>query len=151
MRRDWVSSIIQAELIGKKIAGIRGILGETVVREKPKTTEIYAQKDLILEGNTVFVDIEGYGRVHEILLMTDSKEYSLYVLVDEKEIYNDTYSHLSEMSRFLNEVGTRTSGRYYILSIVDIPFMSSLYIRVDPSESILFKEVLIKYEVNSND
>ncbi|RLJ01552.1 MAG: hypothetical protein DRP08_05380 [Candidatus Aenigmatarchaeota archaeon] len=144
LRRDWVSTLIQADIIK------RG-MNKVEVQERPRTTVIYSRKDLTLDKNYAFVDIEGCGKVHEILLMTDSKEYTLYVLVDEKEIYNDTYSHLSEMSRFLNEVGTRTSGMYHILSIVDIPFMSSLYIRVDPSESILFKEVLIKYEVNSND
>jgi len=82
--------------------------------------------------------------------MTDSQNYKIYVNVDGKDLYDDTYSHLREMSRFLNEIGTRTSGSYYILSIVDIPFSTSLYIRVEPSESIVFKEVSIKYEVGNS-
>lgn len=149
-RRDWASLIIQAELTGKKIAEAGSVQYETIVREKPKTTEIYAQKDLTLDSNSVFVDVKGYGKVHEIFLMTDSQNYKIYVNVDGKDLYDDTYSHLSEMSRFLNEIGTRTSGSYYILSIVDIPFSTSLYIRVEPSESIVFKEVSIKYEVGNS-
>jgi len=149
-RRDWASLIIQAELTGKKIAEAGSVQYETVVREKPKTTEIYAQKDLTLDSNSVFVDVKGYGKVHEIFLMTDSQNYKIYVNVDGKDLYDDTYSHLREMSRFLNEIGTRTSGSYYILSIVDIPFSTSLYIRVEPSESIVFKEVSIKYEVGNS-
>jgi len=147
-RRDWASIIVQAELTGEKVAEAGKIEYETVVKEKPKSTKVYEVKDVTLDKNSVFVDVEGYGKVNEVLFRTDSKNYRILIIVDGKETFNDTYSHFEEISKFIEKVGTKTVGGYHLISFTDISFSSSLYIRVEPSESMIFKSVFISYVVS---
>lgn len=122
---------------------------KAIERARYKTI-VYAYKEETVVGEKVIVNEKYGGAIAEILFQStiaggvNNKAYSIQIICDGSDIYNDSWDGFSTVSNYLQDLSAFTDGTYYILTFNTIFFDESITIRVYNAESPTFKRIYIK-------
>jgi len=98
----------------------------------------------------MLLDIAIGGRVHEVLIISPSPEFSVKVTVDGVVIWDKSYSEASAITDELVFISAfqREDGKY-VYHLSEIPFKSSIKVEVIniSQATVVFDKLLAKYEV----
>lgn len=104
------------------------------IERKSGSTRIKVLKNVFLPIN--LIDINGAGHLKELLIRSKENEFILNVFVDEEILYNNDWEWFKEISEFTSGISAFEDDDFYVLSVSDIKFSNSLFIRIDGSVQI---------------
>ena len=97
------------------------------------------------------IELNGTGRIDEVLIISSSQDFSVKVIVDGNEVWNKDYGSASSITDELMflAVFTRVQDGKYVYHLADINFRSSVKIAVrnTGSSEITFDNIVIKYRL----
>lgn len=146
-------SLIQAEVIGEKLAEKMPIVIEKpvvveklVTPPKPSTKIIDMANEQVSEKRWL-IDEAGEGTLDELVLVGDSKNYSLTVIVDGKPTYKGSWTDYQTESRKVGDIVAYEENGTFTLNLSAITFTKTLKILIEPTTTIVFSTLHIKYEI----
>ena len=142
MPSDLVNQIIASEEIARE--------QEAVLKERIKKfrTNIVDWKDFLPdEKNYSFLDKEGEGKIEEVVIISPSSNFSLFVEVDGVIAYQGDYSRFEDISMHVDSIVAQQRGATYVLQISDVVFLSRVRVVIDVGESITFQRLYCKYQL----
>jgi len=115
---------------------------------KPKklTTYPLEWKEQTVDGQWEMCDLKGVGKLHELLIVTTTSNFSLLLEVDGKRT-EKTYTQYSEESEYIDEIVAIQSNSNYRIHLSDIPFSKHLYILVKGTLTI--SRAYLKYDLET--
>jgi len=97
--------------------------------KRPSTTSKYL-RNVTLPID--LIDINGSGVLREIFIRSSDKNFTFWLFVDGDIVYNNDWEWFYEISTMVSEIGAfQDDDEYYVLSLSDIKFSSSLIVRID--------------------
>ena len=112
----------------------------------------YSTKQLLREDQTIAVDTlvketKGVGDIEQILLKSDSVNYSIQVIIDNETIWENPYAFFLANTADIVGVSAYAAGGFNYLSIQNLFFQKDFLIRIRPTESIVWDVILVKYSI----
>lgn len=150
--KPWVP-IVMADIIGEKL---KEAAARPVVVPKPPprlATRTVDWRDRLVQYKLPLLDLKVGGRLHEMVLRSTGKNYSLLLLADRAVKIDKTFDEMMTIGPHLDTVsaiaevdqeGTPTG--FYVLRIADVSWLEEVYAVVNVKEPTLFKQVFIKYD-----
>ena len=128
--------IVAAEETAREISKrLAGRVAVQVERAKP------VSRVKTIEGFKVpgtLIDEEGAGTLKELLIKSDSPNYTLYLFIDGNPVYNHSWSWFNENSQEIEEISAfRTEDGIYVLHLYDLKFSRSLLVKVNGASQSL--------------
>lgn len=144
MPSDLVISIIAAEELARETNQ------NTKEVFKKFRTYIIDWKDFIInpaEGTYIFLEKAGEGKIEEIVIVSPTNNFSLFIEVDGTMAYQGGFSRYQEVSAHINSIVAQQRGTKYILQINDVVFSNHIMVIIDAGEQITFNRLHCKYQL----
>jgi len=115
---------------------------------KPKKLTVYPLewKNQAVDGQWEVCDVQGIGKLHELLILTTTSNFSLLLEVDGKRT-EKPYTQYSEESEYVDEIVAIQSNGNFRIHLSDIPFCKNLYIVV--KGTLTLSRVYLKYDLET--
>jgi hypothetical protein len=96
----------------------------------------------------VVVSESGPGRLVELVVLSDSGNYELYVTADGAIISSGPFSWYRSVSEYVEWIDAFEDNGTFVLRVSDVPFSRSLSVYLAPTahSPVRFREVLAKIE-----
>lgn len=126
--------------------------GSLVALFTPLTMRLLESVNVSVPANASYtlLDLSVAGRLHEVLVVSPSPDFSVKVTVDGVTVWDKSYGDATSLTDELVFVSAfqREDGRY-IYHLSEIPFKTSCKVEVLnlSNTSISFDRVVVKYEV----
>lgn len=112
------------------------------------TTEIIDLKNVEVDGTWEICHVEEAGYLHELLIVTDTTEFTLVTDLDDKR-YQGDYSDYSSYSQYIDEVVALESDGNYRIHLAKMYFSKGF--RAFVRGSLTLSKVFCKYQVEENE
>jgi len=115
---------------------------------KPKKLTAYPLewKNQTVDGQWEICDVKGSGKLHELLILTTTSNFTLLLEVDGKRT-EKTYTQYSEESEYVDEIVAIQSNGNYRIHLSDVPFSKNLYVVV--KGTLTLSRVYLKYDLET--
>ena len=144
-----LSSIIIAEELARELKefqekrlkeiAIKGLICKTKFKRK-YNENIRGIYDILTLSNV-------RGKLREMSIVTDSKNFMLELVVDNFKFYNDTWDKLSTMSNYSELIDAFEYDGNYVLRIGEAYFNKSLILRIQALKSLTIKQLIVVYDI----
>jgi len=143
MPSDIVNSIIMAEEIARE--------QKIILKDRIKKFKTYVidWKNFIYDnsGSHIFLSETGEGKIEELVIISPSDNFSLFIEIDGIMTYQGAFSHFEGISTQVSSVVAQQRGTSYILQINDIIFLDRILILIDTDAAITFTRLYCKYQL----
>ena len=146
-------SLVQADIIAEKVADkVRPIELKPVVVEKlvappkPSTKIVDMSNEQVSEKRWLINEV-GEGTLHELALISNSKNYSLTIIADDKPTHKGSWTNYETKSGAVTDIVAYQKNTTYALNLSNITFTKNLKILIEPTETITFNIIYLKYEI----
>jgi hypothetical protein len=112
-----------------------------------EATRSVALRDREVEGVFELLSLSGRGRVRELLLVSTSPDFDLYVEVDGLELVNHSFRELEEVSEVLEEVDAFERNGHYVVRLRNLGFREKCLVVVRPRGRLVLKHAFALYDV----
>ncbi|MEM1681063.1 MAG: hypothetical protein QXZ56_07645 [Sulfolobales archaeon] len=146
--RPWMP-IVVAEIIGERI-------GKALTMPKPPTpapaipqpaTRVVDLKEMLVSKDLTLLDVTYGGKLHELVLCSNSKNYSIRFVTDGMVRIDRSFSELQSISPYLDTISAFEDNGKFVLHVKDYSWVSSAYVAVIAREPITFSQIFVKYDV----
>jgi hypothetical protein len=128
---ELAAKIVAAEESARLIAEeLAGKISVEVSPTPPTFSKVIRMTDIPLPYT--LVDEVGSGCLKELVIKSKSKDYTLIILVDGSELYDNSYSWFQGLSQMTEEIDAFEENGSYVLRLSDIHFAESLEVTVAP-------------------
>jgi len=150
--RPWMP-IVMAEIIGEKIAEALKIPAPKIsipqISIPQPSTRVVDWRDMLVSSDLILLDVSVGGRLHELVLCSNSSNYSIRIVTDGMVRLDRSFRELQSISPYLDSIDAIEDNGRFILYIKDYSWLNSVYAIVRIREPIMFSQVFIKYDVYS--
>jgi hypothetical protein len=153
--RRYGSSRVVEELLERLPLPLALILAEEIregveeaLRELrgAEATRSIVLRDRALEGVFELLSLSGRGRIRELLLVSTSPDFNLYVELDGLELVNHSFRELEEVSEVLEEVDAFERNGYYVVRLRGLGFRDKCLVVVKPHGRLVLKHAFALYD-----
>ncbi len=109
------------------------------------TTKVEIQDTHTITNRETILDIDGKGRINQILCKGQTNNYGIFILLDGNLTFDKPYSYFSELSDHLENASAFEDDGKYVLSIRNLEFQESARIDITSESSTIFDDILVKY------
>lgn len=88
--------------------------------------------------------IHGKGRLDNFVVVADGEQFSVKVVVDDKEVVNNSHSELKRRQTELAHVSSYSDGGEHIVSVMNYPFREGVHITITPESDLTFDMVRVE-------
>ncbi len=115
------------------------------------TSKTESKPNEIVNGYFRLKEARGFGRIDQILFISPSNDYSIYLLIDNRVYFSGTkpFSYFQSYTDYLDGVSCGVDSGEYYLNIKNIFFQDNFLISINANSSITFNEMLIKYTIRN--
>jgi len=113
------------------------------------TSKIYKKEDKTINGIYNIKESKGTGMINQILLKSDSNDYTIQIILDDSVIYYDPYSFLFTNSEHLDNISVYLAAGVYYLTIQNLFFQERFLIRIITDSSIIYDLIYIRYSIRN--
>lgn len=113
---------------------------------KTLTTKSERDNDRTIDSSYRFMNVEGEGKIEELLLDTDSNNYELFLYVDGRTVFDHDFSFFEDNGDLLEEVSVVSSGSGVKLVVSDLEFSEQFIVELRPQNTLNINEAFAKYK-----
>lgn len=113
------------------------------------TTRIVTFTDEVITNIFRVKDTNGQGVIDQFLIESPTNSFQIYILIDDKIIFNKEYTYFSTYNDYLTNVSAfydSDTSKYY-LSMRNLYFQKNFRINIITTTSVTFDEILLKYKI----
>lgn len=112
---------------------------------KPRETRIVRITDAV--SDTVISE-DGSGKLIELVVISDSKEYGMSIAIDNATIMNESFDWYQSISQYIDWIDAFEDNGSFVLRVTGLLFSSNLKIslRIASPGNVKFKEIIAKIE-----
>ena len=131
----------------------------TVVNSNKAEAELTKAKDTIfatksvtesnrtVNGRFMIKETRGIGIISQLLLISESDNYILDIMIDDYNVYHKPYSYFFDNSKHLNDITATIVNKKYYLTMPNLQFKKKFRIQIITKNSTLFNEIMLRYEI----
>ena len=114
-------ALVIAEELAREIAeGVsEGLKVETIVLEK---------RDFTFTGEVELFRFEGRGLLRELVVLTDSPDFSFTLMADSRVLYNDSFKALRFISELFEDLDVLETDGVYAVRVARVSFLKGLQV-----------------------
>jgi len=116
------------------------------LKPRRRTTYPLEWKNQNVDGQWEVCDVKGSGKLHELLILTTTSNFTLLLEVDGRRT-EKTYTQYSEESEYVDEIVAIKTNDNYRIHLSDIPFSKYLYVVVKGTLTI--SRAYLKYDLET--
>jgi hypothetical protein len=121
-------------------------------RQRSFVSDTYSSKTLLrtaqtISTNTIIKETKGIGDIEQILLRSTGTTYRVQIIIDNEVVWNDSYAFFLAHTADIVGVSAYAAGGRDFLSIQNLFFQKDFQITIQPTGSILFDVVLVRYNI----
>ncbi|MEM4975855.1 MAG: hypothetical protein QXT64_00850 [Desulfurococcaceae archaeon] len=146
--RPWMP-IVVAEIIGDRVGKALAALKPPVpapAMPQP-ATRVLDLKDMLVSRDLTILDVAYGGRLHELVLCSNSGNYSIRFVTDGVARIDRSFQDLQSISPYLDTISAFEDNGKFVLHIKDYSWVSSAYAAVFVGEPVTFHQIFAKYDV----
>lgn len=150
--RSWMP-IVMAEIIGEKLAEALKIQAPKIsipqISIPQPSTRVIDLRDMLVSSDLTLLDVSVGGRLHELVLCSNSSNYSIRIMTDGIVRLDRSFRELQSISPYLESIDALEDNGRFILYIKDYSWLNSAHAILKIREPITFPYVFIKYDIYS--
>ena len=123
---------------------IKNSLREARVEE---ATESRIIRDRVIDSVFELLNISGSGKIRELMLITDSPEFNIYVELDNKPIINHSFTELQQLSEIMEEIDAFEKNGLFVFRATNLYFTEKCKVIVKPAIKITIKHGFILFNL----
>jgi hypothetical protein len=135
-------AIVAAEEVARELS--RAVL-TVPAPERPRGVRVVR---LVDPRPGTIVSERGPGRLAELVVISDSDNYELYVTADGVAVSSGPFSWYRSVSEYVEWIDAFENNGTFVLRVSDVPFSRSLSVYLAPTaqSTVRVREVLVKIE-----
>ncbi|MEM1710525.1 MAG: hypothetical protein QW820_06510 [Sulfolobales archaeon] len=146
--RPWIP-IVVAEIIGDRVGkALEALKPPVPAPAMPQAaTRVLDLKEMLVSRDLTILDVTYGGRLHELVLCSNSNNYSVKFVTDGVVRIDRSFSDLQLISPYLDTISAFEDNGKFVLHVKDYSWVSSAYAAVFVGEPITFHQIFAKYDV----
>ena len=108
-------------------------------------TKIIDKRNIIVKDLYTFLELEGRGTIHEVLLISDSPEFRVLIDLDNS-IFDWSYKELLELSPYIDAITAVQTNGQYIFRLNSVSFISVFSLRIS-AKRVTFTKAYAKFDL----
>ncbi|MEM0261747.1 MAG: hypothetical protein QW803_12215 [Candidatus Methanomethylicia archaeon] len=142
--RPWIPIVI-ADIISEKIIPKQPTVSYPPTIPQP-VTRIVDLKEMLISRDLTLLDIMYGGKLHELILCSNNKNYSVKFITDKVVRIDKSFTELQLISPYIDTISAFEENGKFILHIKDFSWANSAHVSIIVKEPITFYQIFIKYD-----
>jgi len=109
-------------------------------------TRSFVLKDQVVDKVFSFLSLEGRGKIRELVLISDSPSFNIYIEVDGRSLINHSFNDLAKISELMEDIDVVTND-YYVVRVANISFLNKASVVINPQTKIVLKQAFVLYDL----
>lgn len=111
-------------------------------------TKTVTESNRTINSQLILKNTRGAGVINQLLLISESDNYTLHIMIDEYTVFREPYSYFLKISKHLkNDIEAIIIDKKYCLTIPNLQFKKRFKIQIIPTGSVCFNEIMLKYDI----
>lgn len=125
------------------------IIAEESARSVP-VTKVFKRTNIILDkGKYRLAKLKGKGNIKEFLLISNSPNYKISIIINNTVIFDDRFDNLRKLSLYLGLLDVITNENEFIFHLSNLEFNNNFEIILELEEKITFKTIYLIYNIHN--
>jgi len=109
------------------------------------TTQMITMDNITVNDREMLMELEGKGVINQIFCKSNSDDFGIFILLDNKIIFEKPYSYFQELQKHLQDIETYKIDDNYYLDMKKFGFIKSVRIYLTSTKQVIFNSIVIKY------
>ena len=137
------------ERIDELQKNVSNFINEAVEKRKRSVpyykTEMITKDNITIENREMLMDFEGKGIINQFFCKSESNNFNVFILIDDKIIFEKPYKYFQDLSKHLEDIEAYKKDDNFFLDMKNFGFLKSVRIYLTSETQTIFNSILIKY------
>ena len=108
-------------------------------------TEMITKDNITVKNREMLMDFEGKGILNQFFCKSNSNNFNVFILIDNKIIFEKPYKYFQDLSKHLEDIEAYQKDDNFFLDMKNFGFLKSVRIYLTSETQTIFNSIVIKY------